>query len=143
MFFYKRKLRKAKEAHAKIGYPAFSKEEQFKMIFHEDFQPIIDLTKYKFVSGDILNNYINIDLKDFVEYIKNNKNILFQKYNINRSGIKYGFWIKKISNGYKVLHKERGEIVLGFDFNNEDELITFYAKLFLSGIQKYSHLNPV
>jgi hypothetical protein len=60
MFFYKRKLKKVKEAHAKIGYPSFSEEDQFKMVFNENFQPIIDLTKYKFVTGDILDNYIKI-----------------------------------------------------------------------------------
>ena len=141
MIFFKKKVKKTLRLHEELGFPAFSKEDQIQMLLSQNFQPINDLVKSKVLPNEVLYKYITINEMDFCSQVQIQNLIdVFDKKNELRNN---GISLLKSNDNYRVIWKDRGEVMNGWKFGNDHEVIDFFSKLLLSTVPKYQHLSPL
>ncbi len=135
----KRKVRKILKAHEDIGFPKIPINEQLYMIAYDNFDYIRNLTCYKRIPIEILDNYITISMNDLEEYIKENYEEVMNAFQIRQEGeIKL-----TCNNNYYIEFYDRGIRQRTKRFYKRKDFIKFISKLFISAVPKYEKYYPL
>lgn len=104
--------------HSKIGFPKFSKEEQYEILTNFDYTKVMSLIpdwKIKQFPMGTLREYISVNKVELKKYIISNE--IVQRDLNNYSKTADGKWIRKHGKNYEFFERERG-----IEFNNKKEL---------------------
>lgn len=140
MWFFNRKSKKIFLKHEKIGFPKISEEVQYNMLLKQDFEPINSLVNCDMLPTEVLDYYITIDKNFIITRLKVED--LLDRYNENTAPSN-GVILFKEEQSYRVILKDRGEVMRGWKFNSDDELKIFFANLILSVVPKFRNLSPI
>lgn len=113
------------DAHKNLGYPELTKEEQFKILDHEDLTAIKKLTDFDFVPTRLLDYYITIEPNDYLEHLKSSD--LVEKMNVDNLEDKLtdGFYIEKSGNSIRYIFNDRRSRVFEKDFESENKFLKY------------------
>lgn len=124
---YKSKFSEIFKAHASIGYPKLSKQDQFQILDNENQNVISKLTKHEFVPYYLLDHYVNIKPEEYLEHLKEID--IFNQLNLDKQDDKLidGFYIEKRGTDYYYLFNDRRSRIFEKRFKNPDKLIRYIA----------------
>ena len=134
---YYREFKHIFKAHKEIGYPRLTEEQQFDILDNENWSHISKLTKFKFVPTGLLDNYITIKPKQYLNHLKTLN--LKDRLKYDPQNLHDGFFINEIPGGCEYLSVERQKIVFKKRFSNYDKLLKYimYDKLSSYASKKY------
>lgn len=124
-------------AHKLIHYPPLTEKQQFDILDNENLTPILELTEYKFVPTGLLEYYLSINPKQYLEHLKTQN--LKEVMKFDHSFIKDGFYIDSRDNHFDYIFIDRNEIVFRKRFSRYDRLLNYlvYDRLNLYAPKKY------
>ncbi len=118
------------------GFPEFSKIEQLKMLYNNNYSLLHERLKVNSISNKYFDKIFTVTKEDLRDYIKNNKNLLEDKsITLNQMD---GFWTSKKENDFLYQYRERGQIQSTEKLSSLDELIDKFVNDMVCLIPKYS-----
>ena len=119
------------DAHKKLGYPELEETIQFLILETGDLSPISDLIpelKSKGTPKSLLNYYIKVTKKDFIEHICSSRFIENHTIKDNPdTWLQDGIWIKDYGDRKIIVSQERGITYKTWDFKTKNEAAKIYA----------------
>jgi len=142
-FAFRRQKRKAEKTrmdeYLTRGFPRFSDQEQFEMIYRSNFSLLHDRLQVSSLSTELLDQIITISKEDLKNYILASKNIMTDKHvHLNQLD---GFWVEKEADAFLYHYRERGKIQSTKRFASKEELIEQFVNDAFTIVPKFSKHN--
>lgn len=120
------------DAHKKLGFPKLSHQEQLTVIFEMDYSIIMNICPQyigQAMPTALLREYLFVSKEDVKEFLVKNNHI--KKELEKFSDTQDGPWLRKVADGYEMVHRDRGKIEYIHHLKSDEEVLDEYVKSFM------------